>query len=222
MKNLIITFALMLGFAVSANAQTYVDFVGGQIGADGILGERAETDGTLLQYGGVYIKFSATSTGGEGYAYFDSKSGGLSAGLGVCTTIAGTQCDPTSDDNLTSGETLSISFFSDAAGQNALTTSLSSLVFRDANHNLITSEAASLLFGVDGGGLVSTSMLGFGWSDEGQQFNFGYDRTEYYISSMMVSGIPEPATWLMMIIGFGIVSASTRRSRRSNRIAHTC
>lgn len=218
MKNLIITIALMLGFAVSAQAQTYVDFVGGQIGADGVMGERAELDGTLLAYGGIYIQFSATSTGGEGYAYFDAGT----AGLGVCTTTSGTQCNPSSDDNLTSGETLSIAFFSDALGQNALNATIDDLTFRDANHNLIIDEAANFLFGVDGGGLASTSMLGFGPSAEGQQFNFGYDRTEYYISGMMVSGIPEPATWLMMIIGFGIVSASTRRSRRTSSIAHTC
>lgn len=218
MKNLLITFALMLGFAVSAQAQTYVDFIGGEIGADGVMGERAENDGTLLAYGGIYIQFSAESTGGDGYAYFDAGN----AGLGVCTTISGTQCDPSSDDNLTDGETLSISFFADEFGQNALDVTIESLIFRDANHNLITDEAASFLFGVDGGGMVSTSMLAFGGSDEGNLFTFGYDRPQYYISGMMVSGIPEPATWLMMIIGFGIVSASTRRSRRASSIAHTC
>lgn len=34
-----------------------------------------------------------------------------------------------------------------------------------------------------------------------------------------VSVIPEPATWLMMIIGFGIVSASARRSKRHTSVA---
>ena len=228
MKNLLITIALMLGFAVSAQAQTYVDFVGGQIGADGVMGERAEDDGTLLQYGSVYIKFSATSTDGEGYAYFDKGN----AGLGVCgNTNLTSQCVPSSDDNLTLGETLSISFFSDALGKNALNTTIDSLTFRDANHKtVLITDSSNFLFGVDNAldingvplGMTSTSMLGFGPSAEGQQFNFGFGNTEYYISGMMVSGIPEPATWLMMIIGFGIVSASARRSRRSSSIAHTC
>ena len=36
----------------------------------------------------------------------------------------------------------------------------------------------------------------------------------------LVTTIPEPATWLMMIIGFGIVSASARRSRRMANASH--
>ena len=221
MKNLIITFALMLGFAVSANAQNYtVDFIGDDPnGADSTAGERGVEDGTILEFDGLYIKFNATASGeADGFAYFDSDT----AGLGVCGTINDVdQCVPTSDDNLTAGETLTLSFFSDAAGTNALDVYIGGLVFRDATHNLIN-DSSTLLFGVDGGGLVSTSMTGFGWAGMGTTFDFGYDRTEYYISSMLVSEIPEPATWLMMIIGFGIVSASTRRSRRPSSIAHTC
>lgn len=37
----------------------------------------------------------------------------------------------------------------------------------------------------------------------------------------LVTIIPEPATWLMMIIGFGIVSASTRRTRHKENLAHS-
>ena len=36
----------------------------------------------------------------------------------------------------------------------------------------------------------------------------------------LVTEIPEPATWLMMIIGFGIVSASARRSKRHTSVKH--
>ena len=35
-----------------------------------------------------------------------------------------------------------------------------------------------------------------------------------------VSEVPEPATWMMMIIGFGIVSASARRSHRMVSVTH--
>lgn len=222
MRNLIITFVLMLGFAVSANAQVYnLDFIGDPTSGADTFGERAVDDGTVLQFdaanaGGIYVQFDATSTSGEGYAYFDSGT----AGLGVCTTTLGTQCNPTSDDNLTLGETMTLSFF-DAQG-NALNVGISSLVFRDASHNIITDKAANLLFSMGGDALVSTSMTGFGWAGMANSFNFGYDNQEYYISSMLVSEVPEPATWLMMIIGFGIVSAATRRSRRPSSIAHTC
>ena len=37
----------------------------------------------------------------------------------------------------------------------------------------------------------------------------------------LVTTVPEPATWLMMIIGFGIVSASTRRTRYKTRVVHS-
>ena len=218
MKNFLITTLLLLGFAISANAQQYtVDFINDDPNGADPNNERGVDDGTILEFDGVYLMFSATSTSGEGYAYFDKGT----AGLGVCTTTVATQCSPTSDDNLTLGETLTLSVFSDADGQNPLDVTLGNIVFRDANHNLINDQS-TILFGVDGGGLVSTSMLGFGWSDMGSSFTFGYDRKEYYISSMLVSEIPEPATWLMMIIGFGIVSAATRRSRRTTSIAHTC
>lgn len=220
MRNLIITFVLMLGFAVSAHAQTYtLDFINDDpYGADNTAGERGVVDDTILEFDGIYVQFSATSTSGEGFAYFDAGS----AGLGVCTTLSGTQCNPTSDDNLTSGETLTLSFFSDAQGLNALDVMIGNLVFRGANHTVIGDVNSTLLFGMDGGGLASTSMTGFGWAGMANSFTFAYDGQEYYISSMLVSEIPEPATWLMMIIGFGIVSAATRRSRRSTSIAHTC
>lgn len=218
MKNLIITFALMLGFAVSAQAQTYtVDFIGDDPNGADPYNERGVEDGTILEFDGVYVRFSATSDVGDGFAYFDSNT----AGLGVCGNVdLVDQCVPTSDDNLTADETLTLSFF-DAQGK-ALYAGISSLVFRDSNHNIVTNEAANLLFGMDADPMLSTSMTGFGWAGRGYDFNFGFDNQQYYISSMLVSEVPEPATWLMMIIGFGIVSASTRRSRRSNSIAHTC
>ena len=223
MKNLFITFLLMLGFAVSANAQSYtVDFINDPVNGADPNNERGEADGTILEFDGIYLQFSATSNVGEGYAYFDKGT----AGLGVCATLtddAQNQCDPSSDDNLTSGESLTFSVFADAQGQTALVGRISDIVFRAANHSVITDQAAMLLFGIDGGLGVQTSMTGFGISDAGSSFTFGHDNQQYYISGFtFVSGIPEPATWLMMIIGFGIVSASARRSRRSTSIAHTC
>lgn len=223
MKNLIITFALMLGFAVSANAQSYtVDFVDGNPWGADVFGERGVDDGTVLNFGGVYVKFSASSTSGDGFAYFD----GGDAGLGVCTTLVSTQCVPNSDDNLTSGETLTLQFYSDQAATDLLNVTIGGLVFRDSSHNII-GDLSTLLFDVDAAATTVTSMTGFGWSTMGESFNFAFDDgksgQQYYISSMLVSEIPEPATWLMMIIGFGIVSASTRRSRRhSARIVKTC
>ena len=235
MRNLIITFVLMLGFAVSAHAQTYtLDFMNDNpYGANG--NERAVADGTILLFdstnpnGGIYVEFSATGSSdsdNDGYAYFDSGN----AGLGVCTSPNDINlCVPNYDDNLTLNETVTLTFWSsvvlgdnnDLVGETLASVGIYGLVFRDGNHDIIT-DGSTLTFGMDGGGLTSTSMTGFGWNGMANSFSFGYDGTPYYISSILVSEVPEPATWLMMIIGFGIVSAATRRSRRSTSIAHTC
>ena len=217
MKKIFLALFFILGFALSAHAQSYdVDFKNDvPNGADYPFwggNERGIADGTILEFDGVYIKFSATSTDNEngGYAYFD----GGAAGLGVCGTLSGDQCAPSSDDNLTSGETLTLSFFSDANAQNTHVVALGFLEFRDADHNVI--DSYSHLLGINGNALTSTAMNA-GWTDAGSVFTFGYDSQEYYISSMVVHNVPEPATWLMMVIGFGLVSSAARRRKHVSK-----
>ena len=207
---------LIMGFTIPAHAGVVtLDFLNDDPnGADSTAGERGELDGTILVFDGVYVMFSATSTTDPngGYAYFDS--GG---GLGACGTLDGDQCDPSDDSPLTSGETLTISFFSDANGQNPLELAIDELLFRDGNHDLITSY--SYLLGIDGGGMVSTAMDNGSASDSGSSFTFGYDGQEYYISSMVVSGpgirsdaVPEPG--VLALFGFGLMGLGVVRRRR--------
>jgi len=66
-------------------------------------------------------------------AYLDSSFNSNPAGLGVCSGFSGTECDPSSDDNVTSGETLTLSFF-DAATMNPLMVVLNPTFFRDSLH----------------------------------------------------------------------------------------
>ncbi|TRW18373.1 PEP-CTERM sorting domain-containing protein [Glacieibacterium frigidum] len=41
----------------------------------------------------------------------------------------------------------------------------------------------------------------------------GGSRWGTYIAAINVGGVPEPTTWAMLIIGFGLVGAQARRSR---------
>lgn len=205
MKKIILCVMLIMGFTIPAHAGVVtLDFLTDNLGI---------ADGTVLEFEGIYVMFSATSTTNPsgGYAYFDS--GG---GLGVCGTLNGDQCDPSSDSALSSGETLTISFFADASVLNPLELVIDELVFRDANHDLVASY--SYLFGIDGGGMVSTDMNG-GASDSGTSFTFGYDGQDYYISSMDVSGpgirsdaVPEPG--VLALFGFGLMGLGVARRRR--------
>ncbi|MBT5186027.1 MAG: PEP-CTERM sorting domain-containing protein, partial [Kordiimonadaceae bacterium] len=46
------------------------------------------------------------------------------------------------------------------------------------------------------------------------------DHDDLLVRATFVATVPEPATWLMMIVGFGIIASSARRSqRRTNKLA---
>lgn len=69
---------------------------------------------------------------------------------------------------------------------------------------------------------MSDTIESFTMSDFAVRYQ-GITNDDFYEESGigLVTTIPEPATWLMMIIGFGIVSASTRRTRHKANIAHS-
>ena len=43
---------------------------------------------------------------------------------------------------------------------------------------------------------------------------------DYAGSSAILSGVPEPATWAIMIVGFGMTGATIRAARRRGKTAH--
>ncbi len=57
--------------------------------------------------------------------------------------------------------------------------------------------------------LTASDSFGFGIDRQG---NFSNDSTG--VNFQVLAGIPEPATWAMMILGFGVVGAAMRRSRK--------
>lgn len=58
------------------------------------------------------------------------------------------------------------------------------------------------------------------YSVAGGAASYGADRLGVVDVSNAVGAVPEPATWAMMIIGFGAVGSTLRRSRRANALDH--
>ena len=64
--------------------------------------------------------------------------------------------------------------------------------------------------------LSSSNGIGINWGPDG--FNVGIDNIDYTFEGAVAGAVPEPATWAMMISGFGLVGASMRRSRRKKQV----
>lgn len=96
------------------NAETAVegffppdDLIGGPGDPDVPLATRLR--GYQVAGGGSFDPLSPPTLGAldaSPFAYLDSNS----AGAGVCKVLSGSQCDPSSDDNVTAGEVLAVSF----------------------------------------------------------------------------------------------------------------
>ena len=46
---------------------------------------------------------------------------------------------------------------------------------------------------------------------------FSYDSTAFELDNVGFGAVPEPATWAMMIVGFGLIGAALRASRKSTK-----
>ena len=158
------------------------------------------------------LVLTATSNNGAdvAYAYLDAGN----AGLGVCktTTSPGAQCDPSSDDNVTDGETLMI-----ALDDGALF-SINVTEFRDAGHGDITNSSDQLMIDIGGGFFTTTfddvsdtTYTGLSFI----KFAFGGDPADqFYLSSIDISRIPEPAALALFLVGlFGLGLAVRRRHK---------
>ncbi len=66
----------------------------------------------------------------------------------------------------------------------------------------------------DGENYVQLNLQGLGtWNDLGSQAGFN---DGYFVEYSAISGAPEPATWGMMILGFGFAGTALRRRRRNS------
>ncbi len=213
----------VLGSVASAQASVVFDFVAIAGGLGG--GQEGQFDNTAsyATVGGITVQASASNTfGATSVAYLDDVAftPPLDAGLGVCSdglNASGSkmgQCITPSDDNVTDGETLTLSFFSDTAATNPITVTLDPVFLRDADH-LINFGGSDLIDITDGGGLMTLTLAAqLGTPLTGSTFDFTYNNQQFYIQSITVTPVPLPAALPLFLSALAGLAFIGRRRRR--------
>ena len=159
-----------------------------------------------------------------GVPYLDASSGGKRGGLGVCdTTSSSAQCTPSSDDNVTSGEMITISLTGGRSFDFQVTE------FRNGGHSDISTSTSNLFVEIGGGGQVETSFaneVATTYLDiTSITFTFGGDSPDqFYISAVDLiyisavdltpeTSVSEPGT--LAIFGLGLAGLGYMRRRRA-------
>jgi len=234
MKNIICLIA-MLGFAsgsayastfnfgdyadgINSNGSTFSNsLMNSGLGEFGYTSYSATNDGITVTATGSYVDSEGNTQ--DAYAYMDGKWRNR-AGLGVCKVLnSGDQCAPSSDDNITYNEKLTLVFDT--------TVSLDGLRFVDGEHytnfdgdfQLRINNDDSLLYTLS---LAEFPLFGSTIPFIGNTFEFislagrnsGYAE-EFYINTLNVSAVPLPAAaWLFgsALLGF----AGFKRFKKTN------
>lgn len=198
MKNLMLALAAMLTFtaAAPAAAQTFADFTI-QTNLDGVNVPGSPTTATIT--GGInYSTFFANSSGGS------SAVTDFNVLLGNGSNYNVANYSPFSSGvnavlSLTSGQTGTLNFF---ANDNLIAP-----LFSFELSGLFTANGQGAL---PGGGLTLTNQTQI-------------DGTTIFAGSTgtlaVTAAVPEPATWAMMLVGFGAMGVSLRRRRKPTAIA---
>ncbi len=139
-----------------------------------------------------------------GFAYLDRGD----AGLGVCKHLHNTQCSPSSDDNVTFGEILQLTFDQEV--------SLNTVFFKNAGHG--TTFGGDFKLSVDAGDWDTLSLAyEFDANRIGTTFEFynfnGGSGAEFYINKLSVNAVPIPAAiWLFGTGLLGMVAVARRKA----------
>lgn len=226
-------FAVTVGAAVGimapvANAMVFavLDF-GARADLDGessIEGDKLFFDGSGA-FDGVNVLFEANSTNN---AYLDASVGSppntLPGGLGVCSSLTtAEQCTPSSDDNVSSGEAVKLTFFTEADDTAQETVDFAVGQFRDANHAVIATDSQDTLkIGINGAAATSitfedalTTLF-----EDVMNITFEFDGTQFYVTvaAALEPGeftIPIPAAFPMLAGGLGLLGLLGWRRRRT-------
>lgn len=208
MKKLAILAMIAAGsMFTSANAAT-IDFANF---AD-TNGERGVDPTEILTIDGVSLSAFGFADNGAtpAFAYLDRGN----AGLGVCKVLdSADQCRPGRDDNVTNGETLVISF------KNAL--NITDLLFRQADHSLVTSGSISITTATLGGSftltdtfanVIAAAASGNAAFQDVFQVTFNFVDTQFYLSSIET---PLPGALPLLLSGIAGLGFASRRRKAS-------
>ncbi|MEP3248170.1 MAG: hypothetical protein ABJN40_20930 [Sneathiella sp.] len=216
MKNLIriAAGALLAGmFAFgSANAATF-DFV--ELADAGAAPNYGEIGGNPLSFlsGSIGLDATATKDGLSAFAYLD-KSGvpathEAPAGMGVCGALTGAgQCNPGSDDNVTTGEILKLTF------SEAVFTA--DWGFNGPGHGNNFSAGDVLELSIDGGPFMAMALDVVGFTNfdglTGTTFELKWAGTDFYIAK--ISAVPLPPAVLLFGAALAGLGWLGRRRRK--------
>ncbi len=197
MKNLILALAAMVSFsaAAPAAAQTFADFT-------------IQTDITGQNVPGAPT--TATITGGINYSTFFANAQGGSSAVTDFNVLLGNGSNYNAGNfapfqsgvnailNLTSLQTGTLNFVANGG---------SAPLFSFALSGLFTANGQGAL---PGGGLTLTNQTQI----DGTTIAAGSNGT-----LAVTAAVPEPATWAMMLVGFGAMGVSLRRRRKPTALA---
>lgn len=217
MRNLLI---LVLATLMTSTAQAAIfDFAAVADGDSsyGLPGGEGGAASLTFNKGGV----SVTASGFNGldgtpyYAYLDATFNNLSGGLGVCMNlVTNAQCNPSSDDNVTTNETLRLVF------DQAVT--INSTTFVNGNHG--TNFTGNFDLSIDGGTATTYSLTNiFAMDLTGTTFEFFNPNVgagsavsndkQFYINALDVTVVPVPAAaWLFGSGLLGLLGMARRKA----------